>query len=187
MGQTVKLWVLTHKSILDIGWWIWINMDKYGWIVLCNLWMIQLDLFWPTLTWLILFKYCSDKKITAIAQENRWSRTILEGRSLIHGLIYPIPFWTWCTYRWSQVLTPLCFGWTCLNMAFPPIPSDIRMIRPIISPKFYFIWPFFSWRLCHSLPKKTRGFPMAQGADDGSAMFLRPLLTVILDPAHGTA
>ena len=62
MGQTVKLWVLTHKSILDIGWWIWINMDKYGWIVLCNLWMIQLDLFWPTLTWLIFFKYCSDKK-----------------------------------------------------------------------------------------------------------------------------
>lgn len=38
------------------------NMDKYGWIVLCNLWMIQLDLFWPTLTWLIFFKYCSDKK-----------------------------------------------------------------------------------------------------------------------------
>ena len=36
-------------------------------------------------------------------------------------------------------------------------------------------------------PQKDAGFPMAQGADDGSAMFLRPLLTVILDPAHGTA
>ena len=166
LGAPLKIWTSTEINIDDgsngqtlgtypqkhIGWWIWINMDKYGWIVLCNLWMIQLDLFWPTLTWLILFKYCSDKK----NHRHRTREPMITndpGRSQLDSradLSYPL-----LNLVYLSLVTSSNASLLWLNMAFPPIPSDIRMIRPIISPKFYFIWPFFSWRLCHSLPKKA--------------------------------
>lgn len=202
LGAPLKIWTSIEINIDDgsngqtlgtypqkhIGWWIWINMDKYGWIVRCNLWMIQLDLFWPTLTWLIFFKYCSDKK----NHRHRTREPMITndpGRSQLDSradLSYPL-----LNLVYLSLITSSNASLLWLNMPEHGLPPNSIRHQDDQANHLSQILLHLALFFMEAVPfahQKSGGFQWPRGPMTvGSAMFLRPLLTVILDPTHGTA